>query len=1371
MALRRVLVGERVDPPSGNQLRKQLGKSRTIKGFRMKPGFIYTVVRAISARINQNYDGWPADELRKSHHTFIGKPVFVNHENYDPQLARGVVVASRFVENGNDQYVEVIQEIDAKRFPKLAHEIRTGGLDSVSMGAEAAFTICSYCKHRATDESDMCDHVMFHKGEKLRKFNRRTGKVDDILVYESCHKLSFFELCYVFDPADETAVASRVLVASTKQGVSSCPPGAVCDKPEEQGSTAGDFSADGGATGEPASSTTTTTTGEKPASGGNPDAEGILPQSRPLYDSIMADHPDLTIGGFRVDDYHEHDSGALDVMTSDEAVAKSVRDKAFAMGAPYVLWQQQQWNADGSVSKMEDRGSPTQNHMDHVHTAPFTPKAASPDITTASFERQVLRTAGYKDAGASDDYWDWKAKVESGEIEPEKGPKQYLPNKSLQDWSQRMRKRQSGFEEAVLKAAGFGSWSEGPAGSQAVLPSGHSLRVFAPNRNELIHDRGDPIAPATGSHQFEWVHTEHGMPLNSGHAPSEEEARRHAEQSHKNLTDWDPETDVFDPRHGFPSAGEWTANFEKRVLMAAGYRLGWGETEAPPEVDTLREEGSAPEDDNDDYHHYVEPSDNEFANNNESPQELQTPDLEAAGNIDREQDQQQQPQQGQAPGGSQMAPAGPQQQFMTLQIPMPPQQGQMPMQSFARRVLTAAGYRLAAEDDDDDDWKNNWGETDAPPPPNDPNAPNAPDKQDLNPDVTGVPAGTRGTLTQTPAPPGAAGAEHTEHTHQPANPTGIGGAALEDWQLPGGTNPTDPHGLAMPLSQSQVGQYSPTLQHNVTTEDVSSAANQGSIDAWNKANPTNVFDPNAKYDTSTMEKGVQHTFTMPGPPGAPPPSPAGVNTDASAVGTPPPGPTPPAEANAVIDQVGLGTPPTPPTPPTPEAPAPPQQTASRQLIAYFNQYFGTNVEDLTLENGRGVSRTDRARKGTTMGRSTLGERGKVASRGKRQHFADIEGGPYGRNDQGEQEEAFITETPPAEPVKMPDDDTHNISNTEDNLVARVNRGRTQLLADARQLAAFQAGKQAGQQRTAETISWPRAEPHNPEVADSASEELTGDHFESVGEPPQETQPSDSHRASVSLQAFQAFDNWLHKATGRQARHLSEVGIKRAASEWAKQSCKDPRVLFPALGIVLRQARKNEAAIKAAAQKKGAPMRRRAVDLEIAAPDERVDVEAPVANITDEKAQETQPDLEDFGHNAGDGIADPDLDTDSQSWAPGEGDKRKSSRKAPAKAGGILAVRAAEAYINAGLEPNTSERKYQLAGLFENMNRGAVQRDIALLERVAALQSQQRRKVASGRTRGAGTPIPPGLIQSGTVRSASTRRTSANDPLNDSLLFG
>jgi len=179
-----------------------------------KPGFLYSQVRAITARINQNYDAWPSEELKKSYRSFIGKPIFVNHTNEDWKKARGKVIAARYVEAGDDRYIETIMEVDAQRFPKLAKEIREGGLDSVSMGVECAVTICSHCGNRATDEPEFCEHVAARKGEKL--YNPRTGRVEP--VHEICEKLGFFELSYVFDPADETALVSRVIAAGRQPG-------------------------------------------------------------------------------------------------------------------------------------------------------------------------------------------------------------------------------------------------------------------------------------------------------------------------------------------------------------------------------------------------------------------------------------------------------------------------------------------------------------------------------------------------------------------------------------------------------------------------------------------------------------------------------------------------------------------------------------------------------------------------------------------------------------------------------------------------------------------------------------------------------------------------------------------------------------------------------------------------------------------------------------------------------------------------------------------------------------------------------------------------------------------------------------------------
>ena len=179
------------------------------------------------------------------------------------------------------------------------------------------------------------------------------------------------------------------------------------------------------------------------------------------------------------------------------------------------------------------------------------------------------------------------------------------------------------------------------------------------------------------------------------------------------------------------------------------------------------------------------------------------------------------------------------------------------------------------------------------------------------------------------------------------------------------------------------------------------------------------------------------------------------------------------------------------------------------------------------------------------------------------------------------------------------------------------------------------------------------------------------------------------------------------------------------------------------------------------------MRKRSNEsLEVAAPDGRVDVEAPVSNTTSAEAQASQFDLHDFGNNAGDNVAKPDLSTD-QNWAPGEASKTGARVKT---AGGLLAMRCAEGMIEAGLEPNDRERKYALAAEFENMNRGLIQDRVALLERFAAVRQADLRKVASGGSRGAArSPIPAGL-GGGTRTAAAGMRTAAHDPSNDSSLF-
>jgi hypothetical protein len=79
----------------------------------------------------------------------------------------------------------------------------------------------------------------------------------------------------------------------------------------------------------------------------------------------------------------DHGAGlALDLMTSDSARGDAIADFVLAnqqrFGVTYVIWRQR-YNDGSGWSYLEDRGSPTANHYDHVHVSFH--KTAVVDVT------------------------------------------------------------------------------------------------------------------------------------------------------------------------------------------------------------------------------------------------------------------------------------------------------------------------------------------------------------------------------------------------------------------------------------------------------------------------------------------------------------------------------------------------------------------------------------------------------------------------------------------------------------------------------------------------------------------------------------------------------------------------------------------------------------------------------------------------------------------------------------------------------------------------------------------------------------------------------------------------------------------------------
>ncbi len=237
-----------------------LDKVSDYSNFRTNDGYLYARIRAISSRVNKNHDGWPAVELAgspeifeqhtasegftveasKDHKhgfsTFLGKPFFVDHNNSDPSRARGVIVDAKFhVEDAKtasaDPYysssdvdpghipaswVELLLEVDAERFPRLAKAIVDGsknsahGIDGFSMGCDVDHTICNICSNKASAPDEFCDHIRM-KGAHFDYHDSKTGSRTSKKSYENCYGIKFFEISAVFDPADETALLRELI--------------------------------------------------------------------------------------------------------------------------------------------------------------------------------------------------------------------------------------------------------------------------------------------------------------------------------------------------------------------------------------------------------------------------------------------------------------------------------------------------------------------------------------------------------------------------------------------------------------------------------------------------------------------------------------------------------------------------------------------------------------------------------------------------------------------------------------------------------------------------------------------------------------------------------------------------------------------------------------------------------------------------------------------------------------------------------------------------------------------------------------------------------------------------------------------------------
>jgi len=162
--------------------------------------------------INNNLDAWDRDVLLKSYRTFIGAQNFVEHVQVE-ELSKGRVIDAVARDIGDSVYVDILIATDRKH-ADLVEAIESGKMGTLSMGCTVDGTICTKCGHWAADETEMCPHIKYEKGNVFFDEQGRQHRVAELCGHPSLDPtggVHFIEASWVGTPAFTGAVLRNVL--------------------------------------------------------------------------------------------------------------------------------------------------------------------------------------------------------------------------------------------------------------------------------------------------------------------------------------------------------------------------------------------------------------------------------------------------------------------------------------------------------------------------------------------------------------------------------------------------------------------------------------------------------------------------------------------------------------------------------------------------------------------------------------------------------------------------------------------------------------------------------------------------------------------------------------------------------------------------------------------------------------------------------------------------------------------------------------------------------------------------------------------------------------------------------------------------------
>ena len=188
-----------------------LGK-HVVDGFQIERKYAdWLITPETSKYVNNNNDAWERKLLLACFRTFIGGENYVEHIQI-PEMSKGKIIDAAARDIGDAIYVDILVATQRKH-RSLISAITSGQLQTLSMGCQVEFTSCTKCGNVAYDETQLCNHIRYFKGNDFVDELGKKRKIAELCghINEEPGSVKFIEASWVANPAFTGAVLRSVL--------------------------------------------------------------------------------------------------------------------------------------------------------------------------------------------------------------------------------------------------------------------------------------------------------------------------------------------------------------------------------------------------------------------------------------------------------------------------------------------------------------------------------------------------------------------------------------------------------------------------------------------------------------------------------------------------------------------------------------------------------------------------------------------------------------------------------------------------------------------------------------------------------------------------------------------------------------------------------------------------------------------------------------------------------------------------------------------------------------------------------------------------------------------------------------------------------